>query len=586
MSINWFTCKKQSDGSGSNSGLNKKLCVYVFCLLLPFILAPLAASPHKESRCGYVLLLVAAYWMLEPVPVAATALLPVVLFPTMGIVSSAEICTNYMKEAFMMFIGGLIVAIAVEECKLHERIALKVLLIMGSEIKWLMLGFMLTTMFLSMWISNTATTAMMVPIVEAVIGEISISEDDTVTKNSIPLTSISDSSPVENKLDDKKADDVNSIKVNVSGSQKSASGIKTIEIALLLSICYAANIGGTGTITGTGPNLVLKGLMEDLHPESEEITFATWMMYNVPGMVICVLIGWFYLWLIYIKCSKPSNSLESKENIKEIITKKYTDLGSMTFHEGGVLILFLILVCLWIFRDPKFVTGWATAINSDTKIGDSVPAIAIAFLLFLIPRNPKDIQGLPLLEWKTAQAKLPWGVIILVGGGFALADAAQKSGLSVLLGQKLSSLEALSPGAIVAVICFMTAMLTEIVTNTTTANILLPVFSQMAVSIGVNPLFLMLPVTVTCSYAFMLPVATPPNAIAFDSGHMSAVDMAKPGLVMNLVCCAVQLLMVNTLGIVMFDLNTFPKWANHSQPSIELTTMSLLENVGKFNVSM
>ncbi|XP_054707608.1 Na(+)/citrate cotransporter-like [Uloborus diversus] len=553
--------------------INVRLCIYVLSILLPFALSPLAASTHKESKCTFVMILVACYWLFEPVPVAVTALLPVVLFPTLGIVSSTEICTNYIKEPFMMFIGGLIVAIAVEDCRLHERIALKVLLMIGTELKWLMFGFMLTTMFLSMWISNTATTAMMVPIIEAVIGKIALKSDNLALDDNKDKISLTESKQVEEPEDDNFL-----TKTSLEQEKKNDTDISTIKIALLLSVCYAANIGGTGTLTGTGPNLVFKGLMEELHPDSDEINFATWMMYNIPGMVLCVLIGWTYIWLVYIRFSKQSQNIASKSSIKDIISKRYADLGSLRSHEAQVLVLFVILVVLWIFRDPKFITGWAGAMRSDTKIGDSVPAIGIAFLMFLLPSNIRDWSSRPILEWKTAQAKLPWGVIILAGGGFALADAAQKSGLSQLLGEKLSSLAVLSPGAIAAIVCFMTAMMTEIVTNTTSATILLPVFSQMAISIGVNPLFLMLPVTVVCSYAFMLPVATPPNAIAFESGNMKTVDMAKPGLVMNLVCCAVQLFMLNTLGVAMFNLNEFPNWANNSQISMDSDLISKYNN--------
>ncbi|XP_035228069.1 solute carrier family 13 member 5-like [Stegodyphus dumicola] len=286
------------------------------------------------------------------------------------------------------------------------------------------------------------------------------------------------------------------------------------------------------------------------------------MMYNVPGMVLCVLICWFYLWLVHIRCSKVKHKLESKEEIKTIISKRYAKLGPMTCHQIEVLTLFLILVILWILRDPKFIPGWSKAIGSDTKIGDSVPAIAIAFLMFFLPTNPKVWTSRRILAWKTAQRKVPWGIMLLIGGGFALADGAQKSGLAELLGNKLSSLSVMSPGVIAAVMCLMTAALTEILANSTVAIILLPILNQMALSIRVNPLLLMLPATVACSYAFMLPVGTPANAIAFESGNMKPLDMVKPGLVINLVSCAVQLFMLNTLGMEMFNLNQFPGWAN------------------------
>ncbi|GIY76617.1 hypothetical protein CEXT_282911 [Caerostris extrusa] len=508
----------------------------------------------------------------------------------LGVANSSTICLTYMKESFMMFIGGLIVAIAVEDCKLHERIALKVLLLIGTEIKWLMMGFMMTTMVLSMWISNTATTAMMVPIVEAVVGKI------TLNANSEEIQLEERSSLTESKVcnldEEGKSTEPNKI--------QDKSRCSALKVAFLLSVCYSANIGGTGTLTGTGPNLVFKGMLEELHPESSEITFATWMMYNIPGMVLCVLIGWFYLWLVYIRCSKTNHNLQSKENIHGIISKRYDRLGPISNQERTVIVLFFILVLLWVFRDPKFIRGWSDVIGSDSKMGDSVAAIAVSFLLFYLPSNFRDLNSRPVLEWKTAQAKLPWGVILLLGGGFALAHGAESCmydptikvrmiahhiyfyhnsiaiitvkktgfGLSKILGEKLTLLNVLPPGAVVAIICFMTAMLTEIASNTTTATILLPVLDQMALSIGVNPLYMMLPVSVVCSYAFMLPVATPPNAIAFENGNMNTLDMAYPGIVMNLICCGVQLFMLNTLGVVMFDIYDMPSWANYNGSTI------------------
>ncbi|XP_054707647.1 Na(+)/citrate cotransporter-like isoform X3 [Uloborus diversus] len=502
--------------------INARLCIYVLSILLPFVLSPLAASAHKESKCSYVTILVASYWLLEPVPVAVTALLPVVLFPLLGVASSAQVCSNYMKEPFLMFIGGFIVAIAVEECKLHERIALKVLLLIGTEIKWLLLGFMLTTMFLSMWLNNLATTLLMVPIVEAVIGEIDIKNDHLAFSDNNGTTIL----PERKQTDDPGED-----------------------------------------------NFLSKMSLQQLYPDSDDITFATWMMYNIPGMVLCVLIGYVYLWLVYIRFSKHNFASESK--IKDIISKRYSDLGSLTSHEAQVLVLFVILVILWVFRDPKFITGWADAMQPETKIGDSVPAIGIAFLMFFLPSRIGDWNSPRILEWKTAQVKVPWGVLILVGGGFALADTAQKSGLSKLLGENLMFLAVLPPGAMVVVVCLVTAMITEIITNVTSVTVLLPIFSQVAVSIGVNPLFLMLPITLAASYAFMLPVATPPNAIAFESGNMKTLDMAKPGLAMNLICCAVQLFMINTLGAAMFNLREFPDWANRTQVFVESVSNSV-----------
>ncbi|KAG8183897.1 hypothetical protein JTE90_002465 [Oedothorax gibbosus] len=499
---------------------------FIVCVLTPFLLLPLAFSPYPETKCAYIILWMAVYWMLEPVHLSVTALLPVVLFPLFGLLSGPEVCSNYMKEVLMMFIGGLGVAVAVEHCNLHERIALKVLISIGADTKWLMLGFMMTTMFLSMWISNTATTAMMVPIVEAVMLEL---------RSSVTTTP---------KLD--------------KGYQMN---FDSLHKTLLLSVAYSANCGGTGTLTGTSPNLILKGFLEEHYPESSEVTFATWMAYNVPGMLICVTIGWIVLQVLYVPCWKKQSE-DQKQSIRRVISSRYEELGSITFHEGAVFFLFVVLVFLWIFREPKFMPGWAAMISTETRIGDAVPVIGILFLMFLIPAKPWRIHDSPgLLEWSVVQKKLPWGLVLLLGGGFAMAHGCQKSGLSNWIGRQMGSLSVLSPTVVQLILCILTAALTEIISNSAVATITMPVVNQMALAFEANPLSLLLPVTIVSSYAFMLPVATGPNAIAFDSGPMNTMDMVKPGIIMNILCICVQMLMINTLGTVMFGLGTFPDWA-------------------------
>ncbi|GBN82575.1 Solute carrier family 13 member 5 [Araneus ventricosus] len=234
----------------------------------------------------------------------------------------------------------------------------------------------------------------------------------------------------------------------------------------------------------------------------------------------------------------------------------------LTSYEASVIVLFSLLIVLWIFRDPKFIPGWYTALGFKLKVGDSAIAIAIIFLMFLLPSDFRDLSSPRILEWKAAQAKFPWAVIFLVGGGASLAQGAQVSGLSTSVGSILSELKTLPPSLVVAITCFSTAAATEIFSNLTVTMIFLPILSQMALSIGVNPLYLMLPATVVASYAFMLPVATVPNAIVFEEGNMKMMDMLKPGIAMNIMCCCVQLFTLHTLGIALFDLNKFPSWAD------------------------
>ncbi|XP_055935979.1 Na(+)/citrate cotransporter-like [Argiope bruennichi] len=524
---------------------------YIVCLLLPFVLLPLALSSHKESQCAYVVIIVVSYWLLEPAHMYAVSILPVALFPLLGIISSTDVAKNYMKEGIMVVIGGMVAAIAVENCKLHERIALKILLLVGTEIKWLLLGFMLTTMLMSMWMTNTATTAMMIPIVDALVEEISsntkeiyLDENNFETNNKL-LCDTEMNGKTNNRTKDQN------------------DKVAVLKKTLLLGVCYAANIGGTGTIIGTPSNVALVALLQTLYPGTNEITFASWMMYSIPGVLLCITFGWLYLWLINIYFSKLKQNDESKEEIYGIISKRYKRLGSISFHEASVMVLFGLLILLWIFRDPEFIPGWATVFFPKSKVGDSTVAVAIAFLMFFLPSNIRDLSSPPILEWKTAHAKFPWGVLFLIGAASSLAQGIQVSGLSDLLGSKLSALRVLSPGLIVTVTCFSTAMITEIISNFAATVILLPILSEIALTIGVNPLYLMLPCAIVCSYAFMLPISTVPNAFVFDSGNMKLMDMLKPGIVMNVACCCIQLFTLHTLGVALFDLNKFPSWAQH-----------------------
>ncbi|GBN37097.1 Solute carrier family 13 member 5 [Araneus ventricosus] len=299
-----------------------------------------------------------------------------------------------------------------------------------------------------------------------------------------------------------------------------------IRVTLLLGVCYAANIGGTGTLIGTPANLVSVAMIQKLYPGSDEITFATWMMYNLPGVFLCVIFGWIYLWLVNIYLRKVNHNNESKDQLYGIISTRYERLGSLS------------------------------------KVGDSAVAIAIVFLMFFLPSDFRDLNSPPILEWKAVQAKFPWAVIFLVGGASSLAHGAQVSGLSNSIGSMLSSVRALPPGLVVAITCFSTALATECFTNITVTMIFLPIVNQMALSIGMNPLYLMLPTTVVSSYGFMLPVASICNAIVYEEGNLKMMDMLKPGIAMNIICCCVQLVTLHTLGVALFDLNKFPSWAD------------------------
>ncbi|XP_045621415.2 LOW QUALITY PROTEIN: Na(+)/citrate cotransporter [Procambarus clarkii] len=574
-------------------------------LLVPILLLPFPLIYHTDAaRCGYVIVIMAVYWMTEALPLAITALIPVFAFPLLGVISTGDICIVYMKETNMMFLGGLTVAIAVEHCNLHRRIALRVILLLGQSPRRLMAGFMLTTMFLSMWISNTATTAMMVPIVDAILVELYAgqSDEDETDKEFMDLSvypphqSQMELAPSVQKRDPSECkngnlEQVSVKKVDMTSKDADNTGLTTLppnescralRDMCFLATAYSANLGGTGSLTGTGPNLVIKGVLASSYSEPTGLNFLSWMLFNVPGMLICVVLAWLWLQLYFsgMLCGQRKKMIqnpseERQKAVKQLILAKYRELGLITFQEVVVLTLFIILVLLWLFRAPEFIPGWAKWFEDafGVEVDDATPAMFIVFLLFALPANlnfwcfskpdePKRVDNNSCLTWKVVQEKIPWGVVLLLGGGFAMAEGAKVSGLSQWMGESLKGLNGLHSVYIVMIVTFSTAMLTEVASNTATASILLPVLNELALNIQVNPIYLMLPATICCSYAFMLPVATPPNAIVFGAANMKTTQMMYAGIVMNIICIIVINVMINTLGVYMFDLNTMPSWTN------------------------
>uniref|UniRef100_A0AAY4EX65 Solute carrier family 13 member 5b n=1 Tax=Denticeps clupeoides TaxID=299321 RepID=A0AAY4EX65_9TELE len=573
--------------------------------LTPFLLIPLPLLVGtREASCAYVIVLMAVYWCTEALPLAVTALLPAVLFPAFGIMKSKEVCMQYLKDTNMLFVGGLLVAVAVEHWNLHKRIALRVLLMVGVRPALLMLGFMGVTAFLSMWISNTATTAMMVPIVQAVLDQLNNrdaemaqilsseeqahSEEAEYRQSGKPLDGQGDQKVTRHLTDCSVKNFRVTLGIFFSAVAVNGLGVCTEAVrekealerrkmckGMTLCVCYAASIGGTATLTGTGPNLVLFPRNGDV------INFASWFGFAFPNMILMLTFAWLWLQIVFMgfnfKKTWGCGAAKSEKEIAayNVIREEHSLLGPMSFGEISVLALFTLLVVLWFTRDPGFVDGWATHLfNSDAEyVTDATVAVFIAVLLFILPSNAPRLRfwspcypdsgtpaaGTSLLTWKVAQKKLPWNIVLLLGGGFALARGSEESGLSRWLGNQLTPLHSVPPWAIAVILCLLIALFTECTSNVATATLFLPVLSQ---SIGMNPLYVMVPCTLSASFAFMLPVATPPNAIVFSHGYLKVSDMAKTGIVMNIIGILSITLAINSWGRGMFDLDSFPAWAN------------------------
>ncbi|OPJ78636.1 solute carrier family 13 member 2 isoform A [Patagioenas fasciata monilis] len=468
-----------------------------------------------------------------------------------------QVCQEYLKDTNMLFIGGLLMAIAIENWQLHKRIALRVLLITGVRPALLLMGFMIVTAFLSMWISNTATTAMMVPIGQAVLEQLQKSEAESSTAGQVSeninkaFELQEEATKPESSKETEKKDVGNSHVLTVEEDKKRNENLldekhKQFSKGMSLCICYSASIGGIATLTGTTPNLILQGQVADFRKN--------------------------------FGCAASASEKAKEQHAYNIIKEESNKLGSMKFPEIAVLILFVLLVLLWFTRDPGFIPGWATVLfnkNDISYVTDTTVAIFISVLLFIIPSkiSNKDRDNQPgsksnirappaLLDWKTVQQKMPWNIVFLLGGGFALAKGSEESGLSSWLGSKLTPLQQIPHPAIALLLCLLVAMFTECTSNVATTTLFLPILASMAEAICLNPLYVMLPCTLSASLAFMLPVATPPNAIVFSYGQLKVIDMAKAGFMLNILGVLTISLALNTWTSSLFQLQTFPSWAN------------------------
>ncbi|RWS13769.1 solute carrier family 13 member 5-like protein [Dinothrombium tinctorium] len=491
---------------------NVRLCWRTVILVVtPFLLSPFLIFGTDDC----------------PIPMAVTSLLPIVLLPLLGLATTEEACTPYLQEPNMVFVGSLIFAIAVECSNLHKRIALWILQRVGTKFDILMLGFMLITMFIAMWIINTAAAAMMLPIADAVLEEVFPKTERRSTFPDIKVVS-ADFDQNENKLQDIMMVETSKIsEVTFTNPNFSVTKLKKI---LYLSIAYSANIGGTSTLTSNGPNLVLRFVVEMKYGGKTPVDYTNWLFFAAPPAILSVLICWVLFKVLFLrKVAFPKGSIGAKN----VIAAKYKELGPFSFHEKAICFLFISLVVLWMFRDPQFVRGWATYFGETPS----------------------------LVNWPMIQTRLAWGVILLRGGGFAIANATQTSGLSAFMGDIFSKLSFMPFEAILAIFSIMSAFLTEFASNSATATIILPVAAQLATNLGINPLMVLIPVTLSCSYAFVLPVGTPANALVFEHAKLYPSDMILPGLITKFICLGVMFGTLFTIGFPIFSLHTFPDWA-------------------------
>ncbi len=474
--------------------------------LVAMIILALGAPSEMQSDDGSIsgawvtlslLVLMAIWWVTEAIPIPVTALLPLVILPLFGVATIAEAAQPYMHPIVVLLMGGFIFAKAIEQWRLHERIALYVVSKTGGRPARLIGGFMLASALLSMWISNTATAIMMMPIALSV-----------------------------------------AVAIEARDHQQ-----KHFTVALLLGIAYSCSIGGLGTPIGTPTNLIIIGYLDD--QANREISFSEWMMIGIPLVVLLLPLAWFALtkWIFHIP-NQPNADAQRNVN------NQLATLGPMKTPERRTLMLFCLIAAMWAFRRP--LSEWQIGpFTPFSELTDHVTAIIAVLLCFILPAGQKEQPGRKLLDWDIAE-RIPWGVLLLFGGGMSLAYAITNSGLSSYLGQSLS---VLADVHIFILICIITALvlgLTEITSNIATASAIMPIVGAMAIETGIPVEVIAVPVALAAGCAFMLPMATGPNAVVFATGQVTLPQMAKIGLRVNILAVIIISILSFTITPLVF----------------------------------
>jgi len=496
------------------AGLVAGLAAFIVVLLAP---TP-DGLPILAQRVAAVAVLMGIWWVTEAIPIAAASLLPLVLFPLLGILPAKSTSACYGDSTIFLFAGGFFIAMAMQQWRLHERLALHVISVTGTNPRRLVLGFMIASAGVSLWISNAATTMMMIPIALAVIQQLE--------------------------------------------RERQAPWVAAFGTTVMLGIANASSIGGVGTIVGTAPNVIFIGQMAKLFPDAPRITFGQWILFGIPLVVIFVPLAWFIMVRIVFRLPNVAGD----EAIgRKVISEKLAELGPMQRGEKIVATVFVATALAWVFRQEiplgaVTIPGWTGLIPTANGVEDGTVAIMGALLLFMIPVSLRE--GKFALEWEWAK-RIPWGTLLLFGGGMALAEGFEESGLARWVGEQLGGIKGLHPILLVLVICTVAIVLTEFMSNTALTMLMVPLLAVAAPSVlHVNPLFVLIPATLSASLGFMMPAGTPPNALVFGTGYITIPQMMRAGVLLNLVGIVLVTLLAYFVIVPVFgiDIGGIPEW--------------------------
>ena len=460
-------------------------------------------------------------------------MLPYIFFPMLGIASSGDIAAKYFNNTNFLLFGGLLVASAIEFTGLHKRVALSILSKIGTGLRSLLFGFMLVTWVCSMFMSNTATTAMVIPILLSVLDEITL--DGTVMAN-------------------KNTKDESDFTTN---EIKPMMRMSLIRKGMILAIPYSASIGGIATVNGSPTNLVLQEYYTERFPNDEKIdlNYAQWLGFGIFNSTLMIVIIYFYMLVYYFGICYTSDK-KNDDLVSAAIKTKLSELPKFNRAEGLVVVAMITLIMAWIFANPGFITGWTSWFPEPSFIKDGVPAMLIGIVLFIIPiqRQSANSHLRPILAWETAVHNIKWGVLMVNGGGFAIAEASDKSGFSFWFAKQLQGLASLEPWVIALSITAIAAFFTEVCSNTAASALFCPLLAELAIELKIEPIYLMMPAITACSFAFMLPSASPTLALGYGTGRLKVSEMIKSGFMCNIIGIGVINLVLNTWGVYYFDI--------------------------------
>nr|GMC81405.1 tonoplast dicarboxylate transporter [Ipomoea batatas]GMC87878.1 tonoplast dicarboxylate transporter [Ipomoea batatas] len=482
--------------------LGPLLCGLV-CVFVKLDGSPAAVTSRNMLA---VLVWVFAWWMTQAVPMPVTSMSPLFLFPLFGIATADEVAQSYMDDVIALVLGSFILALAVEHYNIHRRLALNITLMFSGDPlnpPLLLLGICGTTFFVSMWMHNVAAAMLMMPVATGVLQRLpaDLGQSSLVTK---------------------------------------------FCKAVVLGVTYSAAVGGISTLTGTGVNLILVGMWKSYFPQADPITFSTWLFFGFPLAIVIFIALWIILCLMY--CKKGSSQALSAYMDRSHLKRELDLLGPMSFAEKMVLVIFSTLVVLWMTRSiTDDIPGWGVLFGD--RAGDGTVSVLMATLLFIIPN--KKQAGEKLMDWNKCK-KLPWNIILLLGAGFAIADGVRTSGLADVLSKGLNFLEKAPYLAIAPAVCIVSGIITEFTSNNATATLLIPLLIQVAQTMHVHPLLLIVPGSVGAQFSYLLPTGTPSNIVGFSTGHLEVSDMVKTGLPLKIAGTAALSFLMPTLGVLVF----------------------------------